>query len=59
MIIYIRNPNLTKGATQLSTNINLIRIQKSLCNISEVDAKQHVTCHARLKKMEHQMKSRK
>ena len=57
--IYIRNPNLNKWAIQLSINVDLIRLRKPLCNISEVHSKQHVAWHARLKKMKHQMKSRK
>ena len=55
--IDIRNPNLTKWATQLSIKIDFIRLQKPLCEISEVHAKQHVAWHARLKKLKHQMKS--
>ena len=49
--IYIRNLNLTI--------YDLIRLQEPLCNIAEVHAKQHVAWHARLRKMKHQMKSRK
>ena len=40
--IYVINTNLTKGATKLSMKVDLIRLQKPSCNITEAHPKQDV-----------------